>query len=132
MPAQPTVDQFRQEAAAWLRSTGLPERPPDEESEWGVGPDDVAVFHDLGHDEELALIRRLAAWQRTRLDAGFGAITWPEADGGRGLSQDHAEASALAEQACVTPPPPARVRGTTGLVAPTVRLVGTAEQRARF
>ncbi len=132
MPAQPTVDQFRQEAAAWLRSTGLQERPPDEESEWGAGSDDVAVFHDLGHDEELALIRRLAAWQRTRLDAGFGAITWPAADGGRGLSQEHAEAYALAEQAYVTPTPHELVSVTTGLVAPTVRLVGTPEQRARF
>src|SRR4051794_110404 len=81
--AEPTVAEFASAARSWLRSTGLPERAPDAEAAWGVGPDSVAVFHDLGHDEELALVRRRAAWQRTRYAAGFGAITWPVEHGGR-------------------------------------------------
>ena len=69
--------------------------PPDRG--WGTGSDDVAVFHDLRHDEELDLIHRLADWQRTRYEAGFGAITWPTEYGGRGLSAAHADAYAEEE-----------------------------------
>jgi alkylation response protein AidB-like acyl-CoA dehydrogenase len=129
---EPTVAEFGSAARSWLRGTGLPERAPDAEPAWGVGPDSVAVFHDLGHEEELALVRRQADWQRTRYAAGFGAITWPVEHGGRGLSTAHADAYADAESDFATPAPHELVSVTTGLIAPTVRLLGTPAQRERF
>jgi alkylation response protein AidB-like acyl-CoA dehydrogenase len=130
----PSVEEFRGEAVAWLRSRGLPERRDDgpTDPDWGTGSDNVAVFHDLSHDEELELIRRLADWQRTRFEAGFGAITWPTEYGGRGLSPAHADAYAEEELRFETPSTHELVAVTVGLVAPTIRLFGTPAQRERF
>src|SRR5687767_6612363 len=114
----PSVEEFRGEAVAWLRSRGLPERRDDGPTDpgWGTGSDNVAVFHDLSHDEELELIRRLADWQRTRFEAGFGAITWPTEYGGRGLTPAHADAYAEEELRLETPSTHELVAVTVGLV----------------
>jgi alkylation response protein AidB-like acyl-CoA dehydrogenase len=134
LSTEPSVAEFRREALAWLRSTGLPERRDDSQAStgWGTGSDSVAVFHDLPHDEEHELIRRLADWQRTRFEAGFGAITWPTEYGGRGLTPAHADAYDEEELRFETPSTHELVAVTVGLVAPTIRLFGTAEQRERF
>lgn len=132
MVAQPSVEEFRQEAAEWLRSLGLPERDDDTSAEWGSGSDTVAVFHNLSQEEERILIRRLADWQRTKFEAGFGAITWPLEYGGRGLTPAHEDAYAAEERKYETPAPHELVSVTVNLVAPTIRLLGTPEQRERF
>jgi alkylation response protein AidB-like acyl-CoA dehydrogenase len=81
--------RFTEAAETWLAS--LVKRRPEEssavESEtggWGTGSDDVSVFHALEADEERALVERAMAWQRTKYDAGYGALGWPPEFGGAG------------------------------------------------
>jgi alkylation response protein AidB-like acyl-CoA dehydrogenase len=92
----------------------------------------VAVFHDLPLDEERALIGRIQEWLRTRFDAGYGAISWPAEHGGAGLSALHEEAFAEAEREFETPGQHELTSVSTELIAPTVQLFGTAEQKERL
>ena len=75
----------------WLADRWPPKADP---GRWGEGSDDVSVFHALSHDEELALIRRGMAWQAEKYAAGYGAIPWPEAYGGAGLTDEHVRTEA--------------------------------------
>jgi alkylation response protein AidB-like acyl-CoA dehydrogenase len=61
----PTDDQiaFRTEARAWLEASVPPEPLPSSATEEGFA----------AHRE----------WERTRYDAGYAAISWPEEYGGR-------------------------------------------------
>jgi alkylation response protein AidB-like acyl-CoA dehydrogenase len=96
---------------------------------WGDGSDDVAVFHRMEPSEERALLERSMAWQQTKFDAGYGAITWPVEHGGAGLSSDHERAFRAEESAFVTPPHHETFGVTVRLVAPTVRVFGTSDQQ---
>jgi alkylation response protein AidB-like acyl-CoA dehydrogenase len=125
-----SVDEFRAEATAWLKRHAEPRAATA--AAWGSGSDDVSVFHDLGDDEERALLDRLMEWQRAKFDAGYGAITWPEAHGGAGLSSDHLDAFLDEEAAFATPPSHETFSVTNRLVAPTIAAFGTAEQQERF
>ncbi len=109
------VDEFRARSRAWLESTGLERRDGGCRGQHDV----VSVFHDLPHDEELALLERLRAWQRTKHDAGFGAIAWPEPYG-PGLSAAHEEAFASEELEWATPGAHELMTVTLNLVAPTL------------
>lgn len=84
--------------------------------------DSVAVFHDLTHGQEQALISRLTDWVRRKYDAGFGALTWPVAYGGAGLSAAHEQAFVHAEAQFDVPPPHELVSVTRQLIAPTLRV----------
>jgi alkylation response protein AidB-like acyl-CoA dehydrogenase len=124
------VGEFRAEAAAWLKEHAQP-RPAVSDA-WGAGSDDVSVFHDLTDDEERDLLDRLMAWQRTKFDAGYGAITWPVEHGGAGLTAEHLEVFLEEEAAYAVPPAHETFSVTTRLVAPTIARFGTAEQQRRF
>ena len=124
------VEVFRAEAAAWLKEQAAPRESAG--SAWGSGSDDVSVFHDLTDDEERDLLDRLMAWQRTKFDAGYGAITWPVEDGGAGLGLDHLAAFLDEESAYEVPPSHETFSVTVRLVAPTIARFGTAEQQVRF
>ncbi len=66
----PQEAAFRAECRSWLAANArLKERP------------DQAWDRGLARDER---VRRARAWQRRKAEAGFGAITWPQALGGRG------------------------------------------------
>ncbi|MGI5128014.1 acyl-CoA dehydrogenase family protein [Pseudonocardia sp. CA-107938] len=78
----------------------------------------VAVFHDLPPDEERALIARIQDWLRIKYDAGYGELT------GR-----YEEAFAEVEREFDTPGQHELTSVSTALVAPTVQLFGTPEQR---
>ena len=114
---------FRAQAREWLVANAEPRLPADRA--WGTGSDNVAVFHDLPADEERAFIRRLADWQRQRFEAGFGAISWPVEFGGAGLDPEFDEAFAEEEAAFAIPPRHELVSVTLGLIAPTIRLLGS-------
>ena len=89
----------------------------------------VAVFHDLPFDEERALIGEIQEWLRTKFDAGYGALSWPAEHGGAGLTVLHEEAFAQAERGFQTPGQHELTSVSTALVAPTVQMFGTAEQK---
>jgi alkylation response protein AidB-like acyl-CoA dehydrogenase len=95
-------------------------------------PLDVSVFHDLSHEAEAALIARWMAWQKHKYAAGYGAIAWPGAFGGAGLSAAHQQVFNEEEAAFVVPDGHEVCSVTINLVAPTIRAFGTEEQQHRF
>jgi alkylation response protein AidB-like acyl-CoA dehydrogenase len=126
----PSPEAFAAAATDWLSRR----RPVAEAGSrgWGEGSDDVSVFHRLGFDEEQTLLAQAMAWQQEKCDAGYGAITWPREHGGAGLSRDHEAAFHRIEARYATPRSHETFSVTVGLVAPTIGLYGTEEQRARF
>ena len=125
------LDTYRVQCRAWLRSQAPP-RSDDGVLRWGDGSDDVSVFHALSHDDERVHIERGQAWQQTKLEAGYGAIAWPESEGGAGLTELHAQTFREEEAAFDVPGSHELLRVTINLVAPTIRAVGTDAQRLRF
>ena len=129
-----SLEEFVVEAEGWLeenaqkRSRG----PADEELLWGTGTFSVAVFHALSKNEEQSLLEDLKSWQQRKATVGYHAISWPTSQGGMGLSREHALAFSSLERRYVVPVRHESFSVTTRLVAPTVDLLGTAEQRAEF
>ncbi|MBN9797728.1 MAG: acyl-CoA dehydrogenase family protein [Actinomycetota bacterium] len=120
-PSRAELEEFRRTARAWVAGHLPPRRERHDRS--------VAVFHDLPHEQERALIARVQGWTRTRYDAGYGALTWAVEDGGAGLSDLHEEVFAEVEREFETPGQHELTSVSTALVAPTVRLFGTPAQR---
>ena len=129
-PDLPSVAAFAAGARHWL-ATRLPQAGPERRA-WGEGSDDVSVFHRLSFADEQALLDRAMAWQQEKCDAGYGANTRPAEYGGAGLSSAHEQAFDELEAGFATPESHETFAVTTHLVAPTVRIFGSAEQRARF
>jgi alkylation response protein AidB-like acyl-CoA dehydrogenase len=125
------VERYRAEARDWLAAR-LASAPDDTRTQWGVGSDDVSVFHDLSTEDERALLDRLMAWQREKFDAGYGAITWPEAFGGADLPPEYEQAFHEEESAFVTPARHETFAVTVKLVAPAIRIHGTDTQQKQF
>ena len=71
------------------------------------------------------------AWQQTKFDAGYGAISWPEEFGGAGLPVEYERAFADEERGFTTPRPHETFAVTVRLIAPTVRLFGTDGSNGR-
>ena len=129
----PTVDEFAAEAAAWLEANGTPRPGTDgRPQEWGDGEFSVSVFHALSFEEEKQLLDDLRAWSLKKAEKGFHGITLPTEYGGLGLTKDHARAFSRLEAGYVTPPRHETFSVTTQLIAPTIDLYGTDEQKARF
>ncbi len=121
---------YRASCRRWLGDR-LPRAEP-ERREWGVGSDDVSVFHDLSDEDERRLLERAMEWQREKFDAGYGAITWPERFGGTGLPVAYEHAFMEEEAAFATPALHETFSVTVRLIAPTIRLHGDEGQRQRF
>jgi alkylation response protein AidB-like acyl-CoA dehydrogenase len=92
----------------------------------------VAIFHDLPHAEERALLERIQEWLRTKFDAGYGALSWPSEHGGAGLSALHEEAFAEVEREFEHPGQHELTSVSTALIAPTVQMFGTPEQKEQL
>jgi len=109
-------DTFRAEVRGWLAEN--------------LAGDFAPLVGSGGPGREHEFVRERMAWERRLGADGWIGLSWPEADGGRGLpwrhqvifSEEYARAGA-----------PARV-GHIGeqLLGPTLLMFGTAEQRARF
>jgi acyl-CoA dehydrogenase len=122
-------EEFRREARAWLATVATPRTTT---SDWGSGDDLVAVFENWTESEERAHTESIRTWERTRFDAGWGALTWPEEFGGRGLPA-YFEHLYRSEEAAFDVPRRTEVFPvTTQLVAPTIRRWGTPRQRERW
>jgi len=124
------LDEFRARARAWLLENAV-ERT-HEAAGWGVGSDDVSVFHNLSVDEESALLQRAQSWQQRKCDAGFAALTWPVEFGGQGLGPEFDDAYEHEEARFLTPESHETFSVTKNLIAPTILLMGTDELRHRF
>jgi alkylation response protein AidB-like acyl-CoA dehydrogenase len=74
--------------------------------------------------------QRLRVWQRELFDAGLMGLTWPEEYGGLGLTADYLK-TFFDELAVAQLPPPAALVGVE-VIGPTLVVLGTEEQRARF
>jgi len=130
----PTIEAFTEQAAAWLRDHAepAPQQVDGGELAWGEGEFSVAVFHSMTFEEERALIGAAQAWTMLKATKGYHAITQPVEYGGLGLTRDHARAFARLEAQYRTPVSHETHSVTTRLIAPTIALYGTAEQKARF
>ena len=74
--ALPDLDVFRKEAREWLEANGelrptvsTPTEEGESGFEWGVGSDNVAVFHNRTTAQEQAMISASQRWQRRKFDA---------------------------------------------------------------
>ncbi|MFG2129499.1 acyl-CoA dehydrogenase family protein [Streptomyces sp. NPDC048751] len=123
---EPDLDTWRTQARQWLATVLEPASGPDTTAEDA----DLAVFHDLPEDEERRLLERCRAYQRARFDAGYQALTLPEDKGGAGLTAAHAAIFAEEESAFDVPPSTELISVTVRLVALSVAVFGTPEQRA--
>lgn len=132
--APPTLGEFRAEASAWLASAGLPEAPSHDKADqpWGEGSDDVSIFHNLSDYEERRILDGITAWQRRKYDAGYGAITWPTEYGGRELLPAYEDVFVAEEARYLTPGHHETAAVTLRLIAPTVRMFGTTQQKAEL
>ncbi len=125
----PTPEAFRAAARDWL-ATVAPRRPVD--GAWGTGDDSVAVFENWSEEQEREHTERIQDWERTRYDQGWGALSWPEQFGGRGLPA-HYEQLYRAEEADFDVPRRTEIFPVTQqLVAPAIRIWGTDEQQERW
>lgn len=126
----PTLDEFLTAARAWLVER-FPRRIADKTG-WGVGSDDVSVFHSLDPAAEAALVTRAQQWHQTKYDAGYASISEPIAHGGSGLPSAYARGFRKLEATFDIPPSHEVLTVTSVLVAGAIRLLGTDEQKTRF
>lgn len=124
-----SVQSFVAEFEGWLKGLGVRRRRPDQV---GVGDFSVAVFDDQTPAEERAAVDQGRAWERTKYNAGWGAVDWPQRFGGRGLPSAFAVALRAAEQDWELPRRNELFAVTQHMIAPTVRDWGTDEQVERF
>ena len=129
MATSPVEDlvEFRRRARAWLADHAEP--IADTATTWGVGSDDVSVFHAVADADEQRMLDDAMRWQRAKYDAGFGALTWPVELGGAGLPATFAEAFDEEEARFVTPGHHETFSVTLHLVAPTIAAFGTDAQK---
>ena len=127
-------DAFVEQASEWLRQNASSRRRQEGEQPrvWGEGDFSVAVFHNLGFDEEKQVLDDLIAWNARKRQFGYHAVDWPAEFGGLGLPRAHAVAFNRLERDYETPPSHELFPVTKRLVAPTIAHFGTAEQKARF
>ena len=134
--SMPDVEEFRAEVRAWLAANAEPLAVSTEAEEhevvWGRGSDDVSVFHDIDEDEERRRIEACQAWQRKKFDAGLAMLSWSSELGGRGLPRSFQRAY-NAEEAKYAIPSAGELPPTSmGLIATTVSVYGTPEQKVRW
>ncbi|WP_369031936.1 acyl-CoA dehydrogenase family protein [Streptomyces adonidis] len=129
MSGIPGPEEFRAEARRWLTGTA---KARAARQEWGRGDDSVAVFENRTEAEEREHTDRTREWERTRYDQGWGALDWPKEYGGRELPA-HYEQLYRAEEAAFDVPRRTEIFPVTQqLVAPAIRIWGTAEQKQRW
>ncbi len=89
----------------------------------------VAVFDNLTFEQEQEQLAAAAAWQRAKLAAGYGAITWPPEYGGAGLPAAYEDAFGREEARFAVPRKNELFSVTLELVAPTIAAFGTPAQQ---
>ncbi len=112
--------EFRAQARAWLEQNAT--RPDADAGRTGPFAE---------RDEDInETVRRAKAWQKTKADAGWACITWPERYGGRGLSSIFGSIWNQEEARFDTPTGIFAIG--QGMAGPTIMTHGTDEQKDRF
>lgn len=129
-----SLDEFTAEARSWLDAhaeyrSGASD---DKDLVWGEGEFSVSVFHSLDFTTERELLERAKAWTQLKAVRGYHAITQPLEYGGLGLPRAFARAFSKLEAMYVTPTGHETHSVTVGLIAPTIAMYGTDDQRAMF
>lgn len=124
----PDLATFTAEARTWLRTVAS----PTTDTGWGEGSDSVAVFENWTTAEERAHTDAVAAYEKAKFDAGWGALTWPETFGGQNLPVAHELAFRAVEEEFDVPRRTEMFSVTQQLVAPTIAQWGTTDQQDRF
>ncbi len=132
MADPPPLDQFLAEASEWLDEHAEKRGTGEDELVWGKGEFDVSVFHALSFEDERDLLDRAKAWTQAKAERGYHAISWPTELGGLGLPSSYARAFGRLQSGYVLPTGHETHGVTTGLVAPTIRAIGTPEQQAEL
>jgi alkylation response protein AidB-like acyl-CoA dehydrogenase len=126
-----SIDSFVNEARQWLDRHAALRKSSSAIVEPG-DPFSTAVFHALTFEQEERLLSDLRGWNQLKATEGYHAIAWPVEFGGLGLSEDHARAFSRLELNYQTPGQHELFTVTVGLIAPTVRQFGDADQQRDF
>jgi acyl-CoA dehydrogenase len=126
--AVPTLDEFKDEALAFLEANASP-KPEAVDFVWGEGSDDVALFEEISRDEEARQLAEAKAWLAKRAAANLHWISGPVELGGRGLPNAYANAYRSLESRYDVPKQGFFGIGL-GMVAPTIQAHGTPETQA--
>jgi alkylation response protein AidB-like acyl-CoA dehydrogenase len=118
--------EFREEALAFLRANAKPK--VREETSWGEGSDEVAIFREETPEEQAAELEAARSWRHATFDAGFGWITGPRRYGGRELTSSF-ERLYQAVESDFEVPSQAPFGIGLGMVAPTI--LAHATERAK-
>lgn len=113
--------RFRAEARAWLEANAELRSGDDD---WCLGP------RDHSFEAEREYWDRMIAWQRTKFDGGWAAVTWPEQYGGRGASA--ALAIIFSEEQSAFNVASGYLDAAIGLIGPALLRFGTDAQRERY
>ena len=126
------TETFTSEARQWLdENAKLRTTNNDGKREliWGQGEFSVAVFHNLSFEEEKAIITDAMKWTQRKAEVGYHKITWEPEFGGMGLTKEHEKAFLKLESEYDTPGGHETHSVTTHLMAPSIRLLGTEQQK---
>ena len=114
----PVEAAFRTEARVWLEANAGP---------FTCNGSFVVSGEGIDPDEEPDWVRGCRDWQRRKYEGGFGAIQWPEEWGGRGATL--VEELIFREEEANFDVATGAFMITLGMIAPTIRIHGTPEQR---
>ncbi|MBP7629960.1 MAG: acyl-CoA dehydrogenase family protein [Acidimicrobiales bacterium] len=131
MSDQPTVEEFAEEARAFLDAHAELRVTDAKPFTWGDGDDDLSLFEEVDREAEQVQIAEAKRWRAARYDAGFGWITGPTEYGGRGLGKGHERAYASLESRYVLPKTNFFGIGL-GMVAPTILAHAQDHVKARY
>jgi alkylation response protein AidB-like acyl-CoA dehydrogenase len=123
----PDLQDFLNGARAWLDENAvLAAGAQDQQS------DRVSIFGSGDRAEERERFELLRRWERKKHDAGYGAISWPKEFGGAGLTRAYEDAFDDLEREYVVPEQADVLTISRSIESPTIRAVGTDEQKARW
>jgi alkylation response protein AidB-like acyl-CoA dehydrogenase len=127
-----SVEEFSEQATAWFEANAERRSTSTGGLVWGEGEFDVSVFSDMSFEEERDHIHAIAEWIQRKATMGYHAVDWPVEYGGLGLSRAHARALGRIERQFESPGTHELVSVTVGLVASTIRLLGSDTLKERF
>lgn len=126
----PGLDGFADECSRFLGRFPRRSRTMSE-FEWGVGPDDVALFEEDDRAVEAEQMAEVRAWRRTLHEHGLSWITGPKEYGGRELpSAFQRRFDSLARDYEV--PASTKLTVSLGMVAPTILAHGTTLAKEEY
>ena len=127
-----SVEEFSEQATAWFEANAERRSTSTGGFVWGEGEFDVSVFSDMSFEDERDHIHAIAEWIQRKATMGYHAVDWPVEYGGLGLSRAHARALGRVERQFESPGTHELVSVTVGLVASTIRVLGSEALKERF